>query len=447
MEEIIIELFNLIKIKIEKISDLENIKIENTIFLQSGLKDKIKDMIPKIKLYWSSNYNNCLLKKAPQQRNFVLNVYRQLLKTYNYKFKAHSKAEGYEKNGKRIVKRWYTIYKVEKKINSQNNSTKDETGIDVFKFLCEKQNIVLHYDSYMLSHHNLKEDKFVGLNLNNIENNDNSNSLENNIENSNLLELEHKTLGTIIVIQVREDGYMDATAICQAGGKKFCHWYENNRTKKIIKELSLDTGFPSTKLILTTKGKGKNQHTFVHPILAISIAQWVSPKYHIKVCNYVLNIYIYGKCELGKEKSIIETQNDLVSKLKAERDKYKKKYEDNLKRKSRDKKNNQVNCIYILSNPLQPLKKIYKVGLTKNLKDRLSQYNTSTTCKEEEFNVEYSISFSSTSIAKAAEKLIHEKIDFARISANREWFKLDKTIIITELEKIKKVFSNFLNKL
>jgi len=254
----------------------------------------------------------------------------------------------------------------------------------------------------------------------------NNNNKPKQVEHKKL-ELENKCKA-MVVIPVREDGYMDATAICQAGGKEFKHWYSNNRTKEIIKELSLDVGCVSSKLVTINKNNYKNKHTFVHPILAISISQWVSPKFHIKICNYALNLFTYGKCEIGKVKDMNET----VSKIKSE---YKKKYEKVLKRRKRKELLNSKNCVYIISNPLEGIGK-FKIGIASELKNRLSTFNTGTSCAENEYVVEFSLSFHNIDDAKTVEGVLHRKFNYARISQNKEWFEEDKNIIIDKLKEL-----------
>jgi len=37
-----------------------------------------------------------------------------------------------------------------------------------------------------------------------------------------------------IVIISRDDGFINATQLCKAGGKKFNHWYKTETVKKLI---------------------------------------------------------------------------------------------------------------------------------------------------------------------------------------------------------------------
>ena len=69
-----------------------------------------------------------------------------------------------------------------------------------------------------------------------------------------------------IVIESREDGFINATQMCKAGGKKFNDWKRKDGTQELIKELKqqiLKTGNtpikndkPTAIIARTVKGKG-----------------------------------------------------------------------------------------------------------------------------------------------------------------------------------------------
>jgi hypothetical protein len=45
------------------------------------------------------------------------------------------------------------------------------------------------------------------------------------------------------------DHYVNATQLCQAGGKKFNDWFRLDTTKELINELSPDAGIPASGLV------------------------------------------------------------------------------------------------------------------------------------------------------------------------------------------------------
>jgi hypothetical protein len=99
------------------------------------------------------------------------------------------------------------------------------------------------------------------------------------------------------LIQQREvDGYIHATAMCKACGKQLGHYLENASTKAFLEVLSLDIGFPISKLILIRKGRPAHlQGTWVHPKVAIHLAQWLSPQFAVQVTNWVFEWLTTGQ--------------------------------------------------------------------------------------------------------------------------------------------------------
>lgn len=84
------------------------------------------------------------------------------------------------------------------------------------------------------------------------------------------------------------DGYINATALCQASGKKLSHWLENKTTQEFIAALSADAGIPASELVVVTKGGNpKTQGTWIHPDMAINLGQWLSPKFAVLVSKWV----------------------------------------------------------------------------------------------------------------------------------------------------------------
>ena len=100
-----------------------------------------------------------------------------------------------------------------------------------------------------------------------------------------------------------EDGYIDVTNLCTAGKKKFNHWNSLNKTTSFLKELSLTTGIPVVELIKKNTGGNGERHTWVHPQVAINIAQWISPQFDVKVSAWVLEGMITGKVDITNTKS------------------------------------------------------------------------------------------------------------------------------------------------
>ena len=98
-----------------------------------------------------------------------------------------------------------------------------------------------------------------------------------------------------IISQRVTDGYVNATAMCKAVGKRWSHYFENITTKAFIQELSSVVGIPANGLVQTiTGGIPHLQGTWVHPQVAIHLAQWLSPKFAVLVSQWVME-WMSGK--------------------------------------------------------------------------------------------------------------------------------------------------------
>ena len=85
---------------------------------------------------------------------------------------------------------------------------------------------------------------------------------------------------------IRDDGYIHATSLCKIGGKIFSHWYMNKTTKKMLDLLSKKLNIASSKLIIATHG-GSKSGTWVHPLIATNIAQWISVEFSLDVSLWI----------------------------------------------------------------------------------------------------------------------------------------------------------------
>lgn len=91
-----------------------------------------------------------------------------------------------------------------------------------------------------------------------------------------------------IIPQRITDGYVNATAMCKAAGKRWGDYAALSTTKPFIYELASVNGVAVNGLIQSIQG-GVPQHqgTWVHPQIAIHLAQWLSPKFAVLVSQWV----------------------------------------------------------------------------------------------------------------------------------------------------------------
>ncbi len=101
------------------------------------------------------------------------------------------------------------------------------------------------------------------------------------------LHLIHRQVENTLVEQRKLDGYINATAMCQAAGKRLGHYLENGGTSAFLAELSTDVGIPVSLLVQVVKGGAGPQGTWVHPDVAVHLAQWLSPKFAVAVARWV----------------------------------------------------------------------------------------------------------------------------------------------------------------
>lgn len=104
-----------------------------------------------------------------------------------------------------------------------------------------------------------------------------------------------RSYSTISILQRKADGYFGATALCKAGtaetGKRkdFHNYKVATPTQEFLKELSSTTGLTVDQLIQSLPGSPENGGgSWVHPRVAMHLAQWCSPKFAVRVTEWVL---------------------------------------------------------------------------------------------------------------------------------------------------------------
>lgn len=191
------------------------------------------------------------------------------------------------------------------------------------------------------------------------------------------------------IIPIREDGYVNATELCKAGGKRIDNWIRLEHTKELINEIYNSLGCEGVKIIDTIEGK--NGYTYYHPDLAIQLAQWISPSFAVQVSRWTRELLLTGKVELGKEKTNEELENIYkqkidkmqlsMSSLVNENSLLKNNYlslektHDSLLKKRNYHKFKKGNCVYIVKDDWRE-KEYLKFGKTGNINDRLQDYRT-----------------------------------------------------------------------
>lgn len=244
-------------------------------------------------------------------------------------------------------------------------------------------------------------------------------------------------VGQGYTIEHREDdGYINVTNLCKAGGKQFKHLKSIQKTKAFLQVLSNEVGIPTSLLIKHQTGYGSEQCTWVHPQIAINIAQWISPRFDVKVSGWVYEIMMTGKVDITSTKTYKELQQENKNKeLKIQY--LTKKY---VKSQPRVKYN-EKNVIYILTTKLMKKKRRYILGKATNLTSRLSTYN-----KSDEHEVMYYASCGDEETMNLVETMVFKHLKDHREQANRERFILPEKKEISFFSDVVKKSVEFFKK-
>ena len=254
------------------------------------------------------------------------------------------------------------------------------------------------------------------------------------------------SLNNVVINSRTEDHYINASQLCNAGNKIFDDWYSLETTKEIIKEFEKEiindtkTVMPeNTSLInsninleninledlklidiIDTKETNNsiNKDVWIHPDLAICIANWISPYFTLQIGKWIRTLFNHN---LELNINLLKDKDDTI-KLKEKRIKLLENMY--LKKHSRVKYYDK-NVIYILTNEYNKKYRNYILGKTVDLTNRLTSYNKST-----EHEVVYYKSCKDEEIMNIVEIMVLTKLKDYKELANRDRFILpiDKNI-------------------
>ncbi len=113
----------------------------------------------------------------------------------------------------------------------------------------------------------------------------------------------------------QSDGYVNATALCAAGGKSFKHWNENKKSKEFLEELSMALDVPGGDVIRLDMSY-KTRATWVHPQVAIAIAHWISPKFSVRVTAWISSLSCRVYDQIDRIEALERTVADISDKVR-----------------------------------------------------------------------------------------------------------------------------------
>jgi hypothetical protein len=296
----------------------------------------------------------------------------------NYK-KLEKKYEELETNNKNLIK---NNKKLENKINEYNIKISNKD-----KQIEELQNINI------INNNLIKYEEF-------------SNDSDDENESNNL------TIDDNIIMSRESDKYINGTQLCKAGNKKFAHWFSLDNTKELIDTLSVNIGIPTLELIDKKIG-GNHTGTWLHPDLAIQLAQWINPKFALQVSKWIRTLFSKGKVNFRLIRKQEEKINMSTKKIK--------KLENMVLKKQKREIYPESNVIYMLTTEDHKNRNTYIIGKATNLTDRLSTYNK--TCDHE---VVFYKECKNEEHMDLSEKIILLMLDEYREVINRDRFILPK---------------------
>lgn len=115
-----------------------------------------------------------------------------------------------------------------------------------------------------------------------------------------------------IIAQRAQDGYINATAMCQAAGKRFSDYNRLSTTSEFIAELVGSTGIPADLLVTSViAGPNELRGTWVHPHVAVHLAQWSSARFAVMVSRWVFE-WMTGADRAERAWRIFNERLDLI---------------------------------------------------------------------------------------------------------------------------------------
>jgi len=94
----------------------------------------------------------------------------------------------------------------------------------------------------------------------------------------------HIAMSAPITVELREDGFINATRLCKAGGKYFSQWFVLESTKELMRCLQEVNGGAD---VVDKKVGGNHSGSWIHPDLAVPLAVWINPTFAIHVSKWI----------------------------------------------------------------------------------------------------------------------------------------------------------------
>jgi hypothetical protein len=141
--------------------------------------------------------------------------------------------------------------------------------------------------------------------------------------------------GMNFIVERRSDGYLNATAMCKAYGKLFAHYastdsaaaYLDALAKDIIENSSMGNpilenssigitilDFHATReSLVQSKHGGPHRGTWVHDLVAVHLAQWLSPEFAVWVSSWMLRTAILPAQSSQSSSVVVQARSNASS--------------------------------------------------------------------------------------------------------------------------------------
>ena len=123
--------------------------------------------------------------------------------------------------------------------------------------------------------------------------------------------------GVFRVVIMKDCGFINASRLCDNGGKELKYWYANQGSKDLLQCLAAKLGESSIDCVVIRKlVKTFNQTeiekvisgTYYHPLIIPHIACWISPEYALRVSEIVIDFHV-GECKSRLEEEQTRRQH------------------------------------------------------------------------------------------------------------------------------------------
>ncbi len=241
-------------------------------------------------------------------------------------------------------------------------------------------------------------------------------------------------LNNILIESRSIDNFINATQLCKAGGKVFAKWYRLDSTKELIDEMLKTFNVQKWTLrnLIDKRIGGRHSGTWIHPDLAIQLAQWISAKFAIQVSKWIRELFITGSVSIESKKSdeeltqlqrrvfeLEEENRKNIALLEEKEETLDRIHNIQKELLSYKKRVSREETIYIVSTEEYARQGIYKIGRTKTKMSQRNSGHNNTHIKGDKVKVlrEFKVND-----ATLVEKNIHTKLSGLLVDGEKEFF-------------------------